>query len=278
MKEGWTLDDIPWDRFDPAKVEPETLEAVKAAAMVEFNAADYVVYLNKVFDGDGEMIDAIAKWGVEETLHGEALARWAEMADPDFSFKPAFARFRAGYQPPHFDTGEAVRGGRAGEMIARCVVESGTSSFYSGIRDRCEEPVLKAIAGHIAADEFRHYKLFYEGFLKYQPEEKLSFFERLKVALTRVAEAEDDELAYAFYCGNVSQAEEETRPYVRNDFSREYNRRVMKFYDWPHVKKAVAMIVKPVGLKPTGMVSRLLARGLWTALRARGRKVAADAA
>ena len=34
----WTLDDIPWDRFDPALVEPNVLKVVKAAALVEFNA------------------------------------------------------------------------------------------------------------------------------------------------------------------------------------------------------------------------------------------------
>ena len=27
----WTLDDIPWDRFDPAKLEPAVLRIVKAA-------------------------------------------------------------------------------------------------------------------------------------------------------------------------------------------------------------------------------------------------------
>ena len=47
-------------------------------------------------------------------------------------------------------------------MIARCVVESGTSSYYSAIRDATEEPVLQEIAGRIAADEYRHYKLFYD--------------------------------------------------------------------------------------------------------------------
>ena len=55
-----------------------------------------------------------------------------------------------------------MRGSRRGEMIARCVVESGTSSLYSAIRDASEEPVLKEVAGRIAADEFRHYRLFYD--------------------------------------------------------------------------------------------------------------------
>ena len=27
----WTLDDIPWDRFEPAKVDPDLVPIVKAA-------------------------------------------------------------------------------------------------------------------------------------------------------------------------------------------------------------------------------------------------------
>ena len=30
-KQGWTLDDVHWDWFDPSRVEPNLLAAVKAA-------------------------------------------------------------------------------------------------------------------------------------------------------------------------------------------------------------------------------------------------------
>ena len=82
-------------------------------------------------------------------------------------------------------SGGSVRGSRRGEMIARCVVESGTSSLYSAIRDASEEPVLKEIAGRIAADEYRHYKLFYE-ILHQQNEPDMSFWRKLWVAISRV--------------------------------------------------------------------------------------------
>ena len=45
MAGHWTLDDIPWDAFDPARVDPELLRAVKAAALVEHNDDEYVSYL-----------------------------------------------------------------------------------------------------------------------------------------------------------------------------------------------------------------------------------------
>src|SRR6202000_806569 len=130
--------------------------------------------------------------------------RWAELADPGFKLSEAFARFQKGYVPPHFsgDTKTSVRGSRRGEMIARCVVESGTSSYYSAIRDATDEPVLKEIAGRIAADEYRHYKLFFET-LHEQDEPDLPFWKKVMVAVGRITESDDDELAYAYYCANV---------------------------------------------------------------------------
>ena len=101
-REGWTLDDVQWSRFDASKVEPWMITAIKAAALVEFNAPDYVSYLKRVFP-DAPTQAAIEEWGKEESQHGRALGRWAEMADPTFDLKDTFARFRAGYQPPHFD-------------------------------------------------------------------------------------------------------------------------------------------------------------------------------
>ena len=93
-KQGWSLDDVHWYAFDATKVDAEMLTAVKAAALVEANAPDYVTYLKRVFRDNGQdMLDAIDRWGEEEAQHGRALGRWAEMADPSFRLEDAFARF-----------------------------------------------------------------------------------------------------------------------------------------------------------------------------------------
>jgi len=161
---GWTLDDIPWSRFDASRVDPTLLAAVKAASLVEYNAPDYVRYLSRVYSSASpEIIRDIERWGGEEVQHGLALGRWAELADPTFNFQAAFARFLTLYRAPHFDHGNgSVRGSRRGEMISRCVVESGTASLYTALRDSSDEPVLKEIASRIAGDEFRHYRMFYD--------------------------------------------------------------------------------------------------------------------
>jgi len=52
MADHWTLDTINWQKFDPSKVDPALLRAVKAAALVEYNAKDYGEYMRKVFNND----------------------------------------------------------------------------------------------------------------------------------------------------------------------------------------------------------------------------------
>ena len=37
----WTLDDIPWERFDRSKLDPEIVRIVKAASLVEYNGRAY---------------------------------------------------------------------------------------------------------------------------------------------------------------------------------------------------------------------------------------------
>jgi rubrerythrin len=268
-KQGWTPDDIAWDKFDPSKAAPWMIEAIKAAALVEYNAPDYVGYLKRVFP-EPSFHPTIEQWGREEKQHGRVLGRWAEMADPDFKLEEAFARFRAGYRPAHFDSVDpnSVRGSRRGEMIARCVVESGTSSYYTAIKDVTHEPVLKEISGRIAADEYRHYKLFYET-LHNQVEPDLPFWRKLLIAAGRVTESDDDEICYAHYCATVPASQTSARPYVRSVSSRRLFGLSLKIYHRRHIEKLARMVAKTVGADPHGPVVRLAGAAVWRMLRMR---------
>jgi hypothetical protein len=269
--QGWTLDDVHWHHFDASSVDRTMLAAVKAAALVEYNAPDYVDYLKRVFrSSPPESLAWIEQWGQEESQHGRALGRWAEMADPGFKMEEAFARFRKGYRPVHFNQGQvdSVRGSRRGEMIARCVVESGTSSYYSAIRDATDEPVLQEIAGRISADEYRHYKLFYDVLHK-QDEPELGFLRRLWVAVGRVTESGDDELAYAYYCANVPVEEEMAKPYDRKFYSRLAARTSMTIYRRKHIRKLVQMVAKAVGADPHGWMAEWGEEILWMVMQRR---------
>jgi len=269
----WTLDDIPWETFDPARVDPDLLRAVKAAALVEGNADDYVRYLSNVFADDAEFVAAVRQWGVEENQHGAALARWCALADPSFDYDDAMRRFRDGYSLP-VDAQTSVRGSRTGELIARCVVECGTSSFYSAIRDAAEEPALKAVAAKIAADEFRHFKLFETHVKRYRAAgQDMSAPRRLLVALSRMQEASDDELAMAYWCAN-----QPPEPYDRKRFSDAYARRAWSLYRFGHVQRGIGMALKACGLDPQGWLSRLMARIAYRFLSRRSARLAAQGA
>ncbi|MBV9522473.1 MAG: ferritin-like domain-containing protein [Alphaproteobacteria bacterium] len=265
---SWTLEDIAWDRFEPRKVDPGLVAIVKAASLVEHNGADYAQYLCKVFEGDAAFQEVARRWGAEEIQHGDALGRWAALADPTFDFSAACRRFSAGFRLD-LDAARSVRGSRSGELIARCVVETGTSSYYTALAEATQEPVLRQICQRIAADEFRHYKLFYATLQRYRATEKLGFLRRLRIAAGRIAETEDDELAYAYHAANDGAA-----PYDRRRCSAAYARRAFAVYRPHHVERGMAMVFKAVGLTPNGRINRIATRAACWVLRRRQARLA----
>jgi rubrerythrin len=232
--------------------------------MVERNGLDYAVYLGRVFVDDPDFRQAADYWAVEEVQHGDALGKWSMIADPSWDFHAAFERYRNGYKLP-LDADASIRGSRTGELIARCMVETGTSSYYTALADATEEPVLKQVCKLIAADEYRHFKLFYDHMKRYLEREKLGVVSRVRIALGRITESEDDELAYAFHCGNEPEG-------IGYDHARciaGYMSRAIGFYKWKHVERSTGMVLKAVGLPPRGRLSDGAAKLAWALLQRR---------
>lgn len=273
MKAHWELADLPWDRLTPAVVEPTLLATVKTAALVEANSSDYVAYLRNVFANDEEFKHEADRWGEEEAQHGNALGRWAELVDPAFDFRAALARFRAGYRIP-VDAEASVRGSRTGELVARCVVESGTCSFYSALRDAAPDPVLREICHRIAQDEARHFRLFKTHLERYQERDPLSHWARAKIALGRIFETGDDELAYAYYSANAPA----DAPYDRVRHGTAYWRRAMTFYARRHLQGAAHMVTVAIGSARLTRWTRTIGTLLWYATRWRLRRLEAAGA
>jgi len=260
----WTLDDIDWSALKPDVVTLELLSAVKTAALVEANSADYVVYLNNVFRDDPEFCAVADRWGDEEIQHGEALGRWAELVDPSFNFKQRLAHFRRLYQIP-LEAEVSVRGSQAGELLARCVVESGTCSYYAALRDFSADPVLRQICALISRDESRHYRLFKLHAERYK---KLNLFKRIKIAIGRVAEASDDELGYAWHAATARLGDIGVS-YNREECAGTYNRIATSMYKKVHIDSAVHMVVTAIGLKARGIASKVLSNMIWRVFQAK---------
>ena len=250
----WTLDDISWGSFDASKVDPEMLRIVKGAALVEHNGGIYAEYLASVFHDDAEFQAAAHRWGAEEVQHGKALARWAKLADPDFDFEQRFGDFSSKIELPT-SADKSVRGSRCGELVARCMVEVGTSSYYTALREATEEPVLREICRNIALDEIRHYNLFYTHMARYREIEQLGVIRRFLVGISRISESEDDELAYAYYAANNIG-----EPYDRKKCVRAYMSRAYGFYRPHHVERGIKLIFKAVGLKPHAKIATWVAK------------------
>jgi len=258
----WRIEDIAWDQFDPTAVDPALVPLIKAAAMVERNGRDYAVYLGRIFRDDPDFRRAADNWADEEVQHGEALAKWAALADPAWDFGAAFGRYRAGFSI-NTDADASIRGSRTGELIARCMVETGTSSFYTALAEATPEPVLQQVCKLIAADEYRHFKLFYDHMRRYLSRENLGLMTRLRIALGRIGESEDDELAYAYHCGN----EPESRAYRHDRCIAAYMVRAMEFYRYRHIERGTGMILKAVGLPPRGRLSAGATKLAWKLLQ-----------
>jgi hypothetical protein len=252
VSKAWKFEDINWSLFDLQKVDPIMLRVMKAGSVVEHNGSDYGLYLKNVFKGDTLFEKEITGWSQDEIKHGKVLAAWIKMADPSFNFEDRFKAYVEGF-PIATDSTESIRGSRACELITRCMVEIGTSSFYTAVKETTEEPLLKHICNKIAADELRHYKLFYTHFQRYQTQEKLSVFKRLQIAISRLLENEDDELAFAYYTANG-----ETAPYDRKRYTQLYGKSVYSYYRRDNVTRSMALFCKAIGLNPQGWAHKLL--------------------
>ena len=108
--------------------------------------------------------------------------------------------------------------------------------------------MLEHVCRLIAADEYRHFKLFYDHMKPLDlAREKISVLRRLKIAAGRITESEDDELAFAYHCGNEPVGTE----YHHERCIADYMGRAMGFYRLQTMSSAAwAWIMKSVGLPP----------------------------
>lgn len=265
----WKISALPWDDFQSGKVNPVHVKLAKAAALVEYNAGDYAMYLCNVFQDDDDLCEAVRDWSLEERHHGAALAAWSQKADAAFDFQSAFKRYTDGYSI-NVDARTSIRGSQCGELIARCIVETGTSSYYTALGHATDEPVLKSICAHIAADELRHYAMFAQHLKRYMEKDRLNRLQRLKIGLGRVQESEDDELAFAYFAANAPEDAIYNRPF----YTAEYMRYAYPLYRTDNVNRMVGMVFRACGFKLSGTSRRLVVGATEYVLRAKARRAA----
>ena len=270
MSSQWKYEDIKWSLFDPTKVNPKILALIKAGSVIEHNGSDYGRYLKNVFKGDSLLEKEIENWSLDEVKHGKVLGAWIKLAEPSFDFEERFKAYVDGF-PINVEAKESIRGSRASELLTRCMIEIGTTSFYTVIKDASNEPLLKEICRKIAADEFRHYKLFYTHLQRYQAQEKLNFFRRFMVTFNRLNENQDDELPFAYYIANKGKV-----PYSREYYTKVYSQAVYSLYGKRHIDQGMTLFCKAIGVSPGGILKKLMKFLLHNRMAARSFKYAKE--
>jgi hypothetical protein len=170
----WSLDDIPWHAIRHEAVTPSRafFLLVASASLMESATDLYTENLVEFFVGDDEVTSWLEHyWLPEELQHGHALRRYVETAWPQLDWEPTFRGFVEEFRP-YCDV--SLERTRSLEMASRCVVETGTASYYTTLSRASPEPVLAVLARRIAEDEVRHYKHFYRFFRKYRSAENPS--------------------------------------------------------------------------------------------------------
>lgn len=104
-------------------------------------------------------------------------ARYVEAVWTDFPWQQAYDSFFAEYSQL-CTMGGCIPIGRL-EMVARCVVEMGTTTYYQTLRGLSDEPVLYQLLSNIRNDEVGHYKHFLQYFKQLQDEQPVG---RLRIA------------------------------------------------------------------------------------------------
>ncbi|HEX6592838.1 MAG TPA: ferritin-like domain-containing protein [Moraxellaceae bacterium] len=246
----WTLDDIPYSDIDhdALRGDEDIFYIVVTASFIEISSDLYTGNLLDFFRADADVSRWLKKhWEPEELQHGHALKAYVQQAWPDFDWQAAYDDFIAEYS--RYCTGEELEESRALEMAARCVIEMGTSSYYSAVQASTHEPVLQELAGYIRQDEVRHYKYFYRFFCRYRDQEGQGRLDVLGALRRRLWELRDSDAECAFW-----HAFHHHRPGFMRDGAEcrqafsSVARRLREHYPGT---MAVKMTLKPLDLPPS---------------------------
>ena len=242
---AWRLADIPFDSIDVSMVHEDDFLffTLASASFVEILAGTYSENLISHFHGDAKLTRWLKHiWQRDEVQHGRAIKRYVQTVWPEFDWDNAHRAFQAEYIS--LCTVERLESQRALELMARCVVETGTSSFYRALRHYVREPVLRQLIGKIETDEISHYNQFRKYFASYN----LVDCHRVTALVATIwrrllgIRGEDAYVAFKY----VYEGRHPDRRFLESHW-REYNRTVklLSRHHYPHLM-AVKMLINPI--------------------------------
>lgn len=190
----WQMSDIPFlgVQRDRVRNDEALFFVLASSSLVESGTQVYTRILAERFSANSELMTWLERnWRQEELQHGEALRTYVETVWPEFDWQAAFTAFDAEYST--YCSVEQLEPTPALELVARCMIETGTASLYKAIHDYTDEPVLKKLAGLIRSDEARHYQHFFDHYQGYRRRESVGRWGVLRALARRLAEIDDED-------------------------------------------------------------------------------------
>jgi len=262
----WSLNDIPFNAIDVTAVRADEFLFITlaSASFVEILAQIYSANLIEHFVGNTDITDWLkTHWQPEEIQHGQALKTYVNAVWPEFAWEQGHAHFRDEYT--RCCTVEQLEPQRALELIARCVVETGTSTFYRALYNYTNEPVLRGLLKKIKTDEAAHYNFFRQQFILLNVGKLYSIREIFATIWRRVCEVrgEDAYIAvrhvYETKCSDISFSDAHWQAY-----NKQVKRLARRYYPY---KMAMQMLLKLIPMVDAikRPVSWFLAGAAWLA-------------
>jgi hypothetical protein len=242
----WRFESLPFEKVAPRVMANEhaLFYFIVTASFVEITTDIYTRNLIDYFAGDGEICEWLAAgWEPEEMQHGRALRRYIGAAWPNFDWDKTYSDFLAEYR--ECCQTEFLGPTRALEMARRCIVETGTCSYYTMIRNLSPCPVLAELANNVRTDEAGHYRHFHGYFKRYREAERPSRGAIANALWGRIREidGEDGEIAFK----HVWLANNPHRPFEHRyyrHFTRVVRAHAVKHYPF---RMAAHMMTQPLG-------------------------------
>ncbi len=170
----WKIADIDFSKIDVERIrcDENLFYLITCASFVESGSDLYTQNLVDYYDDEPEISAWLREqWKAEELQHGLALRAYVKHICPEFDWPAAYRGFLDEYSG--YCKVELLETSKGLEMVARCVVETGTATFYGALSRSTDEPVLQDLAARIARDEVNHYKHFFQYFRAFRQQEHL---------------------------------------------------------------------------------------------------------
>jgi hypothetical protein len=175
----WSMaDDVPWDRFDRARLSDEQAFSVKMNAITEWSALPATEMFLRDNREDSDFSAFMSIWFFEEQKHALVLMEYLRRFFPDLvPTEEELGQVRFEFDPaPALET-----------LMLHFCGEVRLTQWYRRAADWHSEPVLKHIYGLVSGDEGRHagaYLKYMHRAIDRQGDAARSAFARIGVLMT----------------------------------------------------------------------------------------------